>query len=246
MTTLTPDIFWGFFADFVRYHAPDAEEPCKQLQTWAVLKNLETNLNDPALGMTIRDKDRGHFYSRAWAKANYNPNRIECKKPPLVASILDIQITRINASTKEIKYNFDLAAFDVLRSPKGKSGPCESRTEIDIFQDCNRFIGQAFDFLDTIQKADIGGETVWKPEGLLNYWVAQAVIGGYTTNEQATRQFRHNWKQQTKQARALPWRGGLDGLFGVYVPDLSFTLIDCDQLELDFSQEYTTAINERE
>jgi len=178
--------------------------------------------------------------------ANYNPNRIECKKPLLVASILDIQITRINASTKEIKYNFDLAAFDVLRSPKGKSGPCESRTEIDIFQDCNRFIGQAFDFLDTIQKADIGGETVWKPEGLLNYWVAQAVIGGYTTNEQATRQFRHNWKQQTKQARALPWRGGLDGLFGVYVPDLSFTLIDCDQLELDFSQEYTTAINERE
>lgn len=245
--------FWGLFKKFVKGHPINEARPCYRLDTWAVLKNFEADLNDPALGMTILDRDKPHFFSRVWAAAKYNPNAIRHRFPALVANILEVANERTGKGERVEKVVFDLAVLDVVRAPKGPSGPCARRNEIEIFEDCHNRLQEVFHYLGKVIVAvgtpTGGGDPVpflgSEQEAL--YLVDSGEWSGYVVDEKESRSVQRRFKAMTDNTKVFPWRGGTSALYGVYAPELAMDFVICeDEVTLQFEERYTDAINERE
>lgn len=244
---MTQNEFWLLFRKFVQYHPSDAAMPCRRLDTWAVLKNFEADLNDPALGATILDRDKPTLFSRQWAGSKYNPNAIRHRYPILAANIVEITSERIRKNERIDRLVFDLAVLDRLEEPKGPALPCRRRNEIDIFQDCHNRLQECFSYLSGIIAATItpGGDYIG-PEAELTYLVSSEQIESYLIDEKGTRALQRRMKEMTENSKAYPWRGGISNLYGVYAPELVMEFHVCeDPLSLEFTQ-YGEPITERE
>lgn len=249
---MTKDEFWGLFKRFVMYHPANQSAPCHRLDTWAVLKNLDTDLNDPALGMTIRDRDKPHYFSRQWAGAMYNPNAIRHRYPILVANIQEVAVKRDKNKVKAERLIFDLAVLDTMKAPKGPTSVCDKRTEIEVFQDCHDRLQELFAHLELTVVATVTplagpDENFVGSEQELVHSLAENLILAYVIDETETNRARRRLKGFTEEMEVYPWRGGLSDLYGVYAPELAMEFPICEtEITLEFPSDYAAVINERE
>lgn len=244
---MTQNEFWLLFRKFVQYHPSNEAMPCRRLDTWAVLKNFEADLNDPALGATILDRDKATFFSRQWAGAKYNPNAIRHRYPILAANIVEITSERVKKKERIDRLVFDLAVLDKLEDPKGPATACRRRNEIDIFQDCHDRLQECFSYLSGLVVATMTpGGTFIGPEDELLHLVDTEQITSYVLEEKEGRAMQRRMKEMTENSKAYPWRGGLSNLYGVYAPELIMEFHVCEEeLDLEFP-DYTDTITERE
>jgi len=248
---MTQDQFWQIFKEFVIFHPVNATRPCMQLQTWGLLRNLEANLNDPGLGMTMRDKGKPGFFSRRWAESSYNPNAIRCDGPYLVANLIDITSLYPNKRVRTDVLTFDLAVLDSLVDPKARASLCSGRNEIEIFNDAWTILNEAFHYLNGIVQATVTpliGVDYTQVTSLsrLEYLLAEAEITAYVVDTGATNRIQDDFKDMKKTVKGLPWRGGIGALHGMYIADLTIHLHYCpEDIELNFV-EYSKAVNEQE
>lgn len=249
---MTKQEFWNLFKRFVQSHPVNEAMPCARLQTWAVLKNFEADLNDPALGMTIRDKGKAHYFSRSWAASRYNPNAIRHDYPMLLANILEVSVERVSRVDRIDRVVFDLAVLDTLRKPKGLGDVCGRRNEIEIFEDCHERLQECFAYMERVVVGtgtlpDTSTEPfIGSPEEAA-YRVAAGVWTLFTPDQAESRKVQRRIKAMTERSKVFPWRGGTSGLYGVYAPELAMEFPVCeDDLVLDFSEAYEVAIHERE
>jgi hypothetical protein len=248
---MTQDQFWNILKEFVIFHPADAERPCMQLQTWGLLRNLEANLNDAGLGMTIRDKGKPTFFSRRWAESGYNPNAIRADGPYLVANLIDMASTHGNRNSRTDYVTFDLAVLDNLIDPKVRATACAGRNEIEIFQDAWTILQQVFAYLKGIVHATVtplvGADYVQVTSlSRLEYLLSESLITGYEVDFVETNSIQGNFKDMKKTVKGLPWRGGIGALHGMYVSDLTMKFDECPEpIELDFPA-YERVVNEQE
>lgn len=249
---MTQDAFWSLFKRFVMFHPADPVYPCNRLDSWAVLKNLETDLNDPALGMTVLDRGKSHFFSRAWAESKHNPNAIRHRFPLLAANVVEVVVDRSGKTERVDRLVFDLVVLDVLKNPKGPANVCARRSEIEIFRDCHDRLQEAFSYLLVCVVASVTplsgpAEVFYGTLPELVYLEGAGLISAYSVMEKETRDLQRRFKGMCENSKALPWRGGASQLYGVYSPELSFPFQVCeDPLNLDFGSYYEAAISERE
>lgn len=248
---MTQDDFWSLFKRFVMFHPSDPEYPCARLDSWAVLKNLDTDLNSPALGMTVLDRGKSHFFSRAWAESKYNPNAIRHRFPLLAANIVEVVVER-GEKDRVDNLSFELIVLDTLKEPKGPASACARRSEIEIFRDCHNRLQECFSYLMGAVVATVtplsGPEEVFYGSPLELAYLSEAdLIASYTLQPKETQNLQRRFKKMCENSTALPWRGGASQLYGVWAPDLVFSFHVCeDPLALDFPSYYQGAISERE
>lgn len=247
---MTQDQFWNILKEFVIFHPANAR-PCMQLQTWGLLRNLEANLNDPGLGMTIRDKGKPGFFSRRWAESAYNPNAIRCDGPYLVANLIDISSEYGNRNLRTDTVTFDLAVLDNLKDPKARATACDGRNEVEVFQDTWALLSQVFAYLKGIVQATvtplIGADYIQVTSlARLQYLLTEAEITAFVVDETETRAIQRDFQDLKKSVKGLPWRGGIGALYGMYVTDLRMQFHECpEDLELNFA-DYSRAVSEQE
>jgi hypothetical protein len=244
------DQLWNVFKEFVMFHPPNQAKPCLQLQTWALLKNLDSNLNAEGLGMTIKDKAMPTFFSRIWAASGYSPNSIRCDSPLLIANFIEINTFRPRTGIKTDVISFDLAVLDGLKDSKVRPNTCDARNEHQIFQDAFTILNQLFLYLQTIDEAIVtplaGPQySVITSRQRLDYLVSEVLISAYEIQETESAQIKHSFKRMVEKVQALPWRGGIGNLHGMFIPELKFTLGECqEQIELAFP-DYPAEVNEQ-
>lgn len=249
---MTHQQFWNLFKEFVIFHPPNLERPCLQLQTWALLKNFEANLNDEGLGMTMRDKGKPTFFARKWAESGYQPNAVRADGPFLVANMVDISAEFSGKARTEF-ITFDLAVLDKLQDPKVRPTLCNGRSEQDIFKDAWDMLTQVFTYLSTVVQATVtplvGAPYVQvTAKAHLDALVANSAITSFLVGENETRQLQRDFHKmvQNQAIKGLPWRGGIGSLHGMYVPELVFQIRDCPVPgELNFV-EYNREVSEQE
>lgn len=248
---MTQDQFWNILKEFVIFHPVNTARPCMQLQTWGLLRNLEANLNDPGLGMTIRDKGKPGFFSRRWAESSYNPNAIRCDGPYLVANLIDIASEYPNKRTRIDTVTFDLAVLDNLKDPKARASACDGRNEVEMFQDVWTLLSQVFAYLNTIVQATVTplvGADYTQVTSLarLQYLEAEGLITAFLVDETETNKLQRDFRDLKKGYKGLPWRGGIGALHGMYVTDLQMQFTECPEpIELNFA-DYSAAVSEQE
>lgn len=247
---MTQEEFWDLLKRFVQFHPITEGQPCLRLDTWAVLKNLESDLNTDSLGMTILDKDKPHFYSRQWAAARFNPNAIRHRFPALLANVSDVLTVRENGKRTDY-LTFDLAVLDVIRKPKGPGTRCDRRNEIEIFRDCNDLLNQVFLYLRKVivaQAAPAGGGSVsfiGSKQEADSYLDSETWLS-YVMDEKETAQIQGRMKDLTHKVNVFPWRGGSSNLHGVFASEMRLAFPVCEtEVELSFNTALE-AISERE
>ena len=249
---MTKAEFWSLFKRFVMYHPADTANPCHRLDTWAVLKSFETDLSDPALGMTILDRAKSHYFSRQWALSKYNPNAIRHRYPLLAANIVEVAAERKGTAERVDRLVFDLFVLDVVKAPKGAATECHRRTEIQIYEDCHNRLQEVFGYLATSVVASITpavgpDESFSGSEQELIYLLGAGSILAYVIDETASRSLQRRMKTLTAKTKSFPWRGGTNGLYGCYAPELVMEFPVCETaVILEFPDEYTGAISEME
>lgn len=248
---MTQDQFWNILKEFVIFHPVNTARPCMQLQTWGLLRNLEANLNDPGLGMTIRDKGKPGFFSRRWAESNYNPNAIRCDGPYLVANLIDISSEYGNRNSRTDTVTFDLAVLDNLKDPKARATACDGRNEIEMFQDAWTILSQVFTYLKGVVQATVtplvGADYVQVTSlSRLQYLEAQGEITAFAVDINQTNKIKDAFKDMKEKGyKGLPWRGGIGALHGMYITDLQMQFTECPEpIELNFA-DYSAAVNEQ-
>lgn len=242
---MTQDQFFDLFRRYVM-HAPSGSFACQRPEAWAVLKNLETDLNDPALGATIRDRDKPTFFSRAWSESGHNPNAIRHRYPILVANIVEVISERTGKKERTDRLIFDLAVLDQVKLPKASSTPCDRRTEIEIFQDCHGILQQVFSYLTECAAASDGTATLYAHPSEIEWLAEENIIEGFTASEPLTRNVQRKFKGMVESAKAYPWRGGISGLYGAYVPELEMEFHVCEEETTLLFTRYDYKITERE
>ena len=250
---MTQEQFWNIFKEFVMFHPTNSDRPCLQLQSWALLKNFEANLNDDGLGMTMRDKGRSTFFSRKWAESGYQPNAIRTDSPILVANMIELATDYGTNRDRIDVLTFDLAVLDKLQDPKVRPTLCNGRNEQDLFRDAWEILLQVFTYLATIVEATVtplaGAPYVQiTSKQRLDALAAGAEITSFEINEDATRLLQRDFHKmlKTKEIKGLPWRGGIGNFHGIYVSELSMRFHECPEpVELNFVV-YNREVNEQE
>lgn len=93
----------------VRFYS--ALNPHTRPNTFAVLDN-EKDINSESLfGFTIRDKNKPHFFSRAWEHTKYNPSSLIWHYPAIFVFENDLTINDIFNETKERYWSIDIHAM---------------------------------------------------------------------------------------------------------------------------------------
>lgn len=106
---------------------------CKQLNTFAVIKD-KSDLAADGMNMTIHERNKPFFYSRAWEADKYNPNKIKVKFPALLVDIEGGSIKCPFTFTKrETCYQLSMVVADELvKDCKSNCSDCDKRNQHEI------------------------------------------------------------------------------------------------------------------
>ena len=159
---ITLETYYSILLDSVRrYPATDGYD-CKQPQTFRVLQlDHGAELQTPAMGATLSDKDTPYFYSRAWERKKFTPNNIVADYPVLTAFELSSDFgSGIQESSVKQCYFLEVAVLDSFKNEcDGKVGRCESRTINQIYRDTEVILLNAINYLSGCVIARVGDIT---------------------------------------------------------------------------------------
>lgn len=252
---MTQDQLWQLLKEFVVFHPANSDRPCLQLQTWGLLRNFESDLNEDGLGMTVMDKGQPTFFSRRWAESGYNPNSLRCDTPMLVANVISYSFEQQNSRKRVGTLSFDIGVLDVLEKPKARPSLCARRSENDLFRDAWAILNDLFAYLQTAAEAlvtPLAGDpyTQITSEAHLAHLLSAGKITAYEIQQKPTIALRRSLSKLSQERRTrlegLPWRGGVRNLHGVYIPMVTIENLDCPEIiDLEFP-DYDYVVNETE
>ena len=164
----------------------DAQEPCKQLQTFRVLSQARgAEIGSATLGAVPSDKDTPFFWSRAWEEAKYSPNALTFDWPCLTmfevfnetgGSIFGNGFTR--------SYTLEVSVLDVYRDDcvQGLDTGCKARPVNQIFLDTEELLDSFFQYLSNVVIATTSADATPKVyyEPWLEAQVTALAISSYS------------------------------------------------------------------
>ena len=159
---VTLETYYSILLDAVRRYPATTGFDCKQPQTFKVLQlDHGAELQTPAMGATLSDKDTPYFYSRSWERKGFTPNNITADYPVLTAFELSSDLGRGIEEKNMTEFCFlEIAVLDVFQNKcDGKAGKCESRTINHIFRDTKLILLNAVNYLTGAVIATVGDVT---------------------------------------------------------------------------------------
>jgi hypothetical protein len=181
---ITLETYYSILLDAVRRYPATVGYDCKQPQTFRVLQlDHGAELQTPAMGATLSDKDTPYFYSRAWERKKFTPNNIVADYPVLTAFELSSDFTRgiIEKSMREYCF-LEIAVLDSFKNEcDGKVGRCESRTINHIFRDTKAILLNAINYISASIIARVGDVTGVYNRTILDRLLSSGEIEQYDT-----------------------------------------------------------------
>lgn len=181
MNATKTDIY-NALAEAVKF-SPFCSDRCKQLQTFRVIEQgFGGQLTAANFGATLCDKDKPHFWSRAWYNSGFK-EKIIFDFP--VLAVIDTNFTvdkpLDNKSTR--CYDFNITVLDKYTEDctKGKCGGCNGRTIREIHEDTEKLLFSALNFLSGLVEATLpDGSTGIFNKDMLDAWVDKGFISDYS------------------------------------------------------------------
>jgi hypothetical protein len=171
---ITLETYYSILLDAVRRYPATVGYDCKQPQTFRVLQlDHAAELQTPAMGATLSDKDTPYFYSRAWERKKFTPNNIVADYPVLTAFELSSELGRGVKEKNIDEYCFlGISVLDSLQNNcDGKHGKCENRTINHIFRDTKIILLNAINYLSGCVIARVGDV-----EGIYNIQILKRLV----------------------------------------------------------------------
>ncbi len=179
---VTLETYYSILLDAVRRYPATTGFDCKQPQTFKVLQlDHGAELQTPAMGANLSDKDTPYFYSRSWERKKFTPNNIVADYPVLTAFELSSDLGRGIQETNITEFCFlEIAVLDSFKNEcDGKVGRCESRTINQIFRDTKLILLNAVNYLSGAVIATVGDVTGVYNRSILDRLLANGEIEQY-------------------------------------------------------------------
>lgn len=194
--TTLPDVY-RLMAESVRFYevSPNTGEP--RPETFGVIDN-EKDLTSESLGYTIFDKNKPHFFSRAWEQNKYNPSALGWKYPALVVYEENMIHEGLFTDSKYRYWSLSLNCLvqdwnEIKGDEASQDQPVIHKTRSEFYVDAENILLKSLRY---IQRAVIASTTEDATERLYNvdyleYRKANVPGFDYTVNKSKRNVFGH-------------------------------------------------------
>jgi len=218
--------YFRVFYEFVQYY-PVHDEKCKRLHTWAALENM-SDLNAENLAKVPLEREKVYFYSRSWAKSEFNPSNVTFDYPVMVAVEEDIPLDGfLMDGPMKTCYNLNIAFLDKFDEACSKKGTgctdCAKRNRYEIYRDTEIFL--------RVFESYLRGLVITTTGVLINQAVNQ-LLNNVDVDTVKTRQFKKMLRDHINVESAIRWEGGKDDLVGIFIP-IRLCVKTCEEFVYD-------------
>ena len=232
---ITLETYYSILLDAVRRYPATTGFDCKQPQTFRVLQlDHAAELQTPAMGATLSDKDTPYFYSRSWERKGFTPNNITADYPVLTAFELSSELDRGIKEKNITEYCFlGISVLDVLQNNcDGKHRGCESRTINHIFKDTKEILLNSINYLSGCVIARVGDV-----DGIYNIHLLKRLVdSGQIDNFDVIYDIGGVFQSDNKDARTTHVEMGATNTYGTQIRvkarvnwclDIEFAAVNC-------------------
>lgn len=219
--------FYRLASSFVQNY-PQGKEKCTSPQTFAVLDYF-SDLDAPNLNKTLSERNKPFFWSRAWAKTNYNPSKLTMEYPLLAMFETNFVPSGLFEKTTSRCYKIKLAMLDRLDKDcldkKKQCKGCKGRVANELFIDTELMMLNFFAFLRQVEyvfaeDADLSG---WYHKDV---WPLLGITGEADTIK--SRKLQRMFAENNKTNNGYRWMGGNANLHGTVI-DIQVCVNTCQQ-----------------
>jgi len=191
-----------------------------------VALNRYSDINTPNLGRSYNDLNKSFFWSRKWAKSNYNPSALGYEYPLMAVHRKRGAINTPFTKTSSIEIQFlqlmFIDVYDPTCETKTLSGQV-ARTRNEIYADCENHMKRFLTYLTGVVKTDVR-------------WVHESLKGvEELIDKTSTRSFQNSLASTNPNVETNLWEGGMDNVSGVFI-DFAIKIPFCIIGELTFEE----------